>query len=139
MTVISEKLAVEEIRSLDHLLAVIIRSALLPGTTTFITEARLPQQLGFVVYSSGGVVARHVHRPIKRELVGTSEVIIVRSGRCNVDLYDEARELVATRELVEGDVVVLVAGGHGFRMLEDTVLLEVKQGPYTGVDEKETF
>ena len=47
--------------------------------------------------------------------------------------------LIATRELATGDVMLMVGGGHGFRMLEDTVLLEVKQGPYTGVAEKERF
>ena len=47
--------------------------------------------------------------------------------------------LVATRELLPGDIMLMVGGGHGFRMLEDTVLLEVKQGPYTGLDEKERF
>ena len=47
--------------------------------------------------------------------------------------------LVATRELKTGDVMLMVGGGHGFRMLEDTVLLEVKQGPYTGITEKRLF
>ena len=70
---------------------------------------------------------------------GTSEVLIVRRGRCEVDIYNDERQIVATRELRLGDVMIMVGGGHGFRMLEDTVLLEVKQGPYTGVDEKERF
>jgi hypothetical protein len=39
----------------------------------------------------------------------------------------------------EGDVLLLVKGGHGFRMLEETVFVEIKQGPYTGLDEKERF
>ena len=56
-----------------------------------------------------------------------------------MDLYDEERRHVATRELRAGDVILIAAGGHGFRMLEDTVLLEVKQGPYVGLDEKERF
>jgi hypothetical protein len=72
-------------------------------------------------------------------VVGTQEVIIVRSGRCEIDLYDSDRRHVATRELDTGDVIIIASGGHGFRMLEDTVLLEVKQGPYTGLDEKERF
>jgi hypothetical protein len=47
--------------------------------------------------------------------------------------------LVASRELRSGDITLMVGGGHGFRMQEDTVFLEVKQGPYTGIDEKECF
>jgi hypothetical protein len=71
--------------------------------------------------------------------VGTSEVLIVRKGRCEVDFFDDARSLVATRELGVGDVMLLLSGGHGFRVLEDTVFCEVKQGPYTGLVEKERF
>jgi hypothetical protein len=96
-------------------------------------------QLGFIVYPEGGEVARHLHRALERSLVGTSEVLIVRKGRCEVDFYDDSRALVATRELRVGDVMLMLGGGHGFRMLEDTVLCEVKQGPYTGIEEKECF
>lgn len=110
-----------------------------PDETTFPTPADLNLQIGFVVYPEGGEVQRHDHRPLERQIVGTSEVIVVRSGRCEVDLYDTERRHVATRELRSGDVILFVGGGHGFRMLEDTVLLEVKQGPYTGLDEKERF
>ena len=95
--------------------------------------------MGFVVYPAGGEIHRHVHRPLERHLIGTSEVLIVRRGRCEIDIYNDDRTLVASRELREGDVMLMVGGGHGFHMLEDTVLLEVKQGPYTGIDEKEHF
>ena len=105
----------------------------------FLTPPDFKQQVGFIVYPRGGEVSRHVHRQLERRLTGTSEVLILRSGRCEIDVYNDARELIATRELREGDVMLMVGGGHGFRMLEDTVLLEVKQGPYTGHDEKERF
>ena len=103
------------------------------------TPPEFKQQVGFVVYPKGGEVARHVHRSLERRLVGTSEVLIVQKGRCLAEIYDDEQQLVATRELGAGDIMLMVAGGHGFRMLEDTVLLEIKQGPYTGVDEKERF
>ncbi len=120
-------------------LAYIIRSALLPKETTFITPPEFKQQVGFVVYPRRGQIARHVHRAIERHLIGTSEVLVVRSGRCEIDIYNDEKEVVATRELRTGDIMLMVGGGHGFRMLEDTVFLEVKQGPYTGEDEKERF
>ncbi len=134
-----EREFVEQIRSGNTTIACIIRAALEPGRTTFLTPPDFKQQLGFVVYGAGQEIARHVHRPIQRHIVGTSEVLLVRSGRCEVDLYDDQRERVATRELGPGDIILMTAGGHGFRMLADTVLLEVKQGPYTGLDEKERF
>jgi hypothetical protein len=123
----------------DDPLAYIIRAELLPDRTTFLTPPEFKQQVGYIVYPRGGEVPRHVHRDLDRRLTGTSEVLIVRSGRCEIDVYNDDRELVATRELAVGDVMLMVGGGHGFRMLEDTVFLEVKQGPYTGIDEKARF
>ena len=120
-------------------LCYIIRAEMNPEQTTFLTQPEFKQQVGYIVYPAGGEIARHVHRPLKRHIIGTSEVLIVKKGRCLIDIYNDDRELVATRELYPGDLMLMVGGGHGFRMLEDTVLLEVKQGPYTGEDEKERF
>ena len=130
---------IEHVTDSEATLAIIIRAEMSPERTTFITPDEYKQQVGFVVYPAGGEVARHVHRRLERHIVGTSEVLVVKRGRCEMDVYNDDRELVATRELKRGDVLIMVGGGHGFRMLEDTVLLEVKQGPYVGVDEKERF
>ncbi len=130
---------IEHISQGDQCLAIIIRNNCVPQKTTFLTPSDYKQQIGFIVYPAGGEVPRHVHRPLQRQLVGTSEVLLVRQGHCVADIYNDERELIASRELCEGDVILLVAGGHGFRMLTDTVLLEVKQGPYTGIEEKERF
>jgi mannose-6-phosphate isomerase-like protein (cupin superfamily) len=120
-------------------LAFIIRASVMPDKTEFLTPNDFKQQVGFVVYPKGGEIKRHVHLPLERHLVGTSEVLILRKGRAEIDIYDDDRTLVTTRELRAGDIMLMVGGGHGFRMLEDTVFLEVKQGPYTGIDEKERF
>ena len=120
-------------------LAYIIQASFLPDETTFLTPPDYKQQVGYIVYPAGGEIQRHVHRSLERHLVGTSEVLVVKKGRCEIDIYNDERELVATRELREGDIMLMVGGGHGFRMSEDTVFLEIKQGPYTGVDEKERF
>jgi hypothetical protein len=130
---------VEKIFSGDQCLAYVIKASFLPERTTFLTPPEYKQQVGYVVYPAGGVIQRHVHRALERHLVGTSEVLVVRQGCCEVDIYNDDRQLVATRELRDGDIMLMVGGGHGFRMLDDTVLLEVKQGPYTGIDEKERF
>lgn len=132
----------EHIERFTHnkqVLCILIRASLLPDKTTFITPPEYKQQVGFVVYPAGGEIARHTHRALERHLIGTSEVLIVKKGHCFIDIYNDASELVATRELQTGDMMLMVGGGHGFRMLEDTVFLEIKQGPYTGLDEKERF
>jgi hypothetical protein len=120
-------------------LARIIRASLRPDETTFLTPPEFLMQVGFVGRPAGGEVIRHVHRPIARQLTTTAEVLFVMKGRCLMDVYNDARELIATRELQQGDVLLFLGGGHGFRMLEPTVFLEIKQGPYTGIDEKERF
>ncbi len=120
-------------------LAYIIHTNALPDCTTFLTPPEFKQQVGFVVYPKEGEIARHVHRSLERHLVGTSEVLILLRGCCLMDVYDDERKLVATKQLRAGDVMLMVGGGHGFHMQEDTVFLEVKQGPYTGYEEKERF
>jgi hypothetical protein len=130
---------VEHITSNQVLLCILIQDELLPESTTFLTPPEFKQQVGYIVYPAGGEIARHRHRALERKLVGTSEVLVVKKGRCLLDVYDDEHRLVATRELRPGDIMLMVSGGHGMRILEDTVLLEIKQGPYTGIDEKERF
>ena len=107
--------------------------------TTFVSEPQDLLQLGFVVYGAGKSISPHVHLPVERRINGTSEFLWVRKGHCEVDIYDDNRTLVTTKELHVGDAILLLAGGHSFRMHEDTVLVEVKQGPYFGLEEKERF
>ena len=130
---------VERFESKGRTLAYVVRASFAPDRTTFVTPNDLAMQLGFIVYPADTEIPRHAHRPLERHLVGTSEVLVVRSGRCWLDVYDDDRALVGSTQLCTGDVMLMVGGGHGFRMIEPTVLLEVKQGPYTGIDEKERF
>lgn len=132
--------AIEKVVTTDgRALVYIVRGSLDPKETTFVTPPDTNLQMGFIVYAKGKEIQRHVHKPIERHTRGTSEVIVVRRGHCQVDLYDDDRTFVTSRELHQGDIMLTVAGGHGFRMLDETVLLEVKQGPYAGMDDKERF
>ena len=120
-------------------LAYLSRSRPFPEQTSFITPDDCNLQVGQIVYEGGSQIARHMHLPVERRLVGTTEVLMVQKGRCEVEIFGPDRQLVTTRELEIGDMLIAVAGGHGFRVLEDTVLLEIKQGPYPGGAEKERF
>lgn len=122
-----------------RLIALVLRGTASAEATTFVTPPHAGLQVGLVVYGAEGEVPRHTHFPIERHHFGTPEVLLVRKGRCIADLYDDDRNPVMTLEIGEGDAIVLLSGGHGFRMLEDTVLLEVKQGPYPGRNEKDRF
>jgi hypothetical protein len=130
---------IETIASNGVVLAYIARASGPPSSTTFLTPDECNLQVGRVVYPAGGVIARHMHLPVERHLVGTTEVLMVERGRCEVEVYAEDRSLVATRALEVGDIVIALGGGHSFRVLEDTVLLEIKQGPYFPGADKERF
>jgi len=132
-------MAIEWIKDGDDVLAVIIPADYSPDKTDFITPLDYKQQLGFVVYKKNESIVPHTHIPMNRSLVGTSEVLLIKTGKVEIDLYTNSRKFVATRALNQGDIILLVSGGHGFRMMEDTVMVEVKQGPYIGLEEKERF
>lgn len=110
-----------------------------PNKTEFLTPANLNLQMGMIVYGKDQAIIPHSHLPFERKIFGTNECIIVRKGKCLLDLYDKRKKLAVTKELNEGDIVLLIGGSHGFRMNEDTVLFEVKQGPYAGEEDKERF
>lgn len=129
----------ETISHRAKLLCMIVRAESFPDTTTFYTPAELSLQVGNIVYSAGSEIPRHTHGPVSRNIIGTAEVLIVQKGCMILDIYADNHTFVVSRQIGRGDVAVLVAGGHGFRFVEDTVLLEVKQGPYAGTHEKQQF
>ena len=130
---------VEFIKVEEKFLCIIVKAPTYLDRTTFVTPENLNLQVGFVIYKAGEEVPRHYHKEIERTVSSTSEVISVRVGSCNVQIYDDSQNLVVDRRLDVGDIVIFVGGGHGFKMNEDTVLSEVKQGPYIGMDEKIHF
>ncbi|HAJ05743.1 MAG TPA: hypothetical protein DCL76_04230 [Chloroflexi bacterium] len=121
------------------LLAYVIKASFTTDITSFVTPPEHNFQVGFVVYPKHGTIQNHYHRKIDRQVSNTSEVLVVREGKCEIDIFDNNQCLVETLKLNVGDVMVMVTGGHGFRMMEDTVLLEIKQGPYIGIEEKTRF
>jgi len=130
-----ESVSAESITARGVPLALVIRAIPAPSGAQFVTPPEAGLQVGVLTHAQGTNIPRHKHRQIERQVSGTSEVLLVRSGSCEVDVYD-GDELITTAKLAPGDVMVLLAGGHALRMLEDTVLVEVKQGPYVGVEEK---
>lgn len=120
-------------------LAYIIQADWMPDKTEFLTPGDLPLQMGMIVYGADQSITPHVHLPISRNVEGTTECVIVRKGKCEIDIFDSERRFITTRELAAGTIILLLGGGHGFRMTEDTILFEVKQGPYAGDADKERF
>jgi len=129
-----------EIRTLDNKLISIIISRIYcsPGIG-FFTPDDFSQQLGYMNRPSGYIIPPHVHNSVVREVQFTKEVLFIKSGRLRVDFYDDDQAYLESRILETGDIILLAYGGHGFEMLEPTEMIEVKQGPYAGEDDKTRF
>ena len=127
----------EQVAVDGRLAAIIVRSDFRPEGIEFVTPADFSQQLGFMRRPTGYKIQPHIHKHIERETTLTQEVLYVRLGRVRVDFYGDDETFRESREIRTGDVILLSAGGHGFEMLEDSELIEVKQGPY--LDDKRRF
>jgi hypothetical protein len=90
-------------------------------------------------HPAGKVIDPHVHNPMPRQVLMTQEVLFVRRGKLRVDFFTGGRHYVTSRILAAGDVILLVQGGHGFEVLEELEMFEVKQGPYTSDADKTRF
>lgn len=122
-----------------HVLALILPANFRSDGIKFFTPDDFSQQLAYMNRPTGYVIQPHVHNPVTREVEYTKEVLFVRSGRLRIDFYDDDQNYLESRILSAGDVVLLARGGHGFEMLEDSELIEVKQGPYAGDKDKTRF
>lgn len=120
-------------------LAVIVRSQYRNDGVEFFTPGTYSQQIGYMNRPAGHVIAPHVHNAVVREVHYTKEVLFVKSGKLRADFYSESCEYLESTILSAGDVILLAYGGHGFEMLEPTELIEVKQGPYCGDQDKTRF
>lgn len=132
-------LPVEEVRDGDSIVAIILRASLDTPGVTFYSQDHFSQQLGFIHHPSGHIIHPHEHNEVPREVMHTQETLFIREGRVRVDLYRDDRTLLARRELGAGDVILLSTGGHGFEVLEECSIIEVKQGPYAGDGDKTRF
>jgi mannose-6-phosphate isomerase-like protein (cupin superfamily) len=131
--------SVEYVYDKNELLAVIIRHSFREAGVHFATPNNFSQQLAYMRHSAGKVISPHIHNPILREVFYTQEVLVIRSGRIRVDFYNMEKAYLESRELCSGDVILLASGGHGFEVLEDLEMIEVKQGPFAGDMDKVRF
>ena len=130
---------VERVAHLDQTIAIIIRADYCADDIEFFTPNNFSQQLGYMNRPAGHKIEPHVHNPVERAVVWTQEVLLVRSGKVRVDFYTDGKHYLESRVLSAGDVILLAAGGHGFEMLEPTEMIEIKQGPYFGDQDKSRF
>jgi hypothetical protein len=121
------------------LLAVIIRADFQADGIVFATPNDLPQQLGYMKRPAGYEIDPHVHVLKRYDVQYSSETLFIRKGKVRIDFYSEDRQYLSSEILMAGDVVLLSRGGHGFEMLEESEIIEVKQGPYESDNDKIRF
>lgn len=120
-------------------IALIIKSDFDKPGIHFFTPANFSQQVAFMEHAKGKKIEAHVHNLVSRQVLYTQEVLFIRRGRLKINLYSSQKWFIGSRTLEAGDVILLCGGGHSFEMLEDTAMIEVKQGPYAGENDKTRF
>lgn len=127
---------VTEIRFRDALLAILVSHDYREPGVNFFTPADLSQQVARIAHPAGREIAPHFHIVRERHVRNMLETLVVLKGKIRVDLYSGSQEYLESRVLNAGDTLILISGGHGFEVLEDAEMIEVKQGPY--LDENDT-
>jgi len=123
----------------DEILAIVIKSNFSRNGIEFFTPDDFSQQLAYMQHKKGKVIKPHIHNIAKREIHFTQEVLFIKKGKLRVDIYSNAKHPIESFILESGDVILLASGGHGFEILEDIEMIEVKQGPYVGEEDKTRF
>lgn len=130
---------IEEVRKKDKLLALIIRDNYVCEGVDFLTSNEYSQQVAYMHHPTGKIIDAHVHNLVHRDVVLTQEVLFIKKGILRVDFYDEYEDYLESRKLYSGDTILLISGGHGFAVIEEVEMIEVKQGPYAGNNDKKRF
>ena len=136
---IDQRSFVEHIFEDEKLLAIILRTSFKKEGIDFFTPSDFSQQLGYMNRSKGYKIQPHIHNEVERTINYTQEVLFIKRGLVRVDFYKSDKTYLKSKILNTGDVILLSFGGHGFEMLEDSEIIEVKQGPFAGNIDKSRF
>lgn len=124
--------------SRGRIIALVIKASYSGNGIDFFTKDEDFMQVAYMGHPAGYAIAPHFHNLIRREVDYTCEALIMRKGVMEVCLYEE-QKIIHTFKLYIGDVLVLFGGGHGFKMIEAVEMIEIKQGPYVGINDKTRF
>jgi len=130
---------IEYVMNNELMLAIIIRKNYKNDGIEFFTPDEYSQQLGYMNRPKGYTIPPHIHNYFPRQVNFTNEVLFIRSGIIKANFYDDTHGYLKSQILYAGDVILLANGGHGFEILEDCEIIEVKQGPYAGENDKTRF
>lgn len=130
---------IEYVKNREETLAIIVRKGHQADGIEFLTPGEYSQQLAYMHHPQGKKIDAHVHNEVRRSIYFTQEVLVIQKGKLRVDFYSRHQEYVESRIVSEGDILLLVSGGHGFEVMEEIEMVEIKQGPYAGDNDKTRF
>ncbi|OGP71475.1 MAG: hypothetical protein A2Z73_01595 [Deltaproteobacteria bacterium RBG_13_60_28] len=130
---------IQQVRHQGQILAIIIRDKFRREGIEFFTPPDFSKQLAYMCHPAGKIIQPHIHNPVACQVRYAQEVLFIKRGKLRADLYDEGQNYVQSLILEAGDVILLASGGHGFEVLEELEMIEVKQGPFTGEADKVVF
>ena len=130
---------VEYIKYQEKVLSIIIRNSYSKNGIEFFTPKDFPQQMGYMKRPKDYNIKPHMHYNVPRKINLLQEVLFIKAGKVRVDFYDDNKRYLESKILFKGDFILLAACGHGFVMLEESEIIEVKQGPYLEEKDKEKF
>ena len=123
---------IEKIQNQKKLYALIVRSRYRKKKgINFFTDKNATQQFGYMNHKKNHIIKPHIHKKQTRKLLHTSEVILILKGVLRVDFYDNKKKYLFSKILKKKDIIMLVHGSHGFKVIKDVQMIEIKQGPYT--------
>jgi len=128
----------ETIKSRGKILAIIIRKNFGKKGINFISEPENAFQIGVLNHQSGYRVKPHIHNKISKENKENQEFLFIISGEVEADFYDN-KKLVKKTILYGGDALLQINGGHGFKIRKPSKIIELKQGPFYGVEKEKTY
>ena len=131
---------IEKIEEDGNILAIILRKNYNQEGLNFFTEEEHSFQVGVHNVKKGKRYRAHKSLPFKKlENLRANKIYLIQKGLAKVDVYNKANQKSAEIFLYEGDLIIFIMGGHGITMVEDTKMIEIKQGPYRGVKEDKIF
>jgi hypothetical protein len=117
----------------DKIIAIVFKKSIKADGVKFLTPEDYSLQLGLLVHPKGKIIKDHIHNPnIKYSIDMAQEFLYIEKGKVKVKFFDDNWDLVGKEILTAGDFLLHVSGGHGFEVLEECRMIEVKQGPYPG-------
>ena len=131
---------IEQIKYKKKLFALIVRGKYRNKKgISFFTPNNVTQQFGYMKHAKGHIIKPHKHKKRVTRILSTTEVILILKGSLRVDFYNPFQKYLFSKILKKEDIVMLVHGGHGFKILKDIEMLEIKQGPYSLIRDKIKF